>query len=162
VKPIRVYSQVEIEYLIHTEGDVGTTISICDLGHEGPSFHEATRYLKLFFDDIEFEVPVFGLGGPAELATEEQVREAIEFDQRHPVTNVHCYMGTSRSPAVALILMCSRSGPGKEDDAARSLFEQNSRFKPNEHVLKLGDRILGRDGAILQASRAAVGRVLRR
>lgn len=66
---------------------------------------------------------------------------------------VHCFAGVSRSPAVVYLLYCLWLGPGKEYKAMK-LTEQSAIFggiDPNTLIIKLGDKVLGRNGAMVGA-----------
>lgn len=118
--------------------------------------------LRLVFDDIESEGnPWTGYVGPS-LADAERI-VAFGRDIDHGNTLVHCAAGISRSAASLLILLADKVGPGREADAVKLLLEVRKRtadaglrdpdeiVRPNRRLVWLGDTVLGRGGALLEA-----------
>src|SRR6266498_709002 len=88
-------------------------------------------------------------------ATEGDVRSLIELAQylRSTVGKVliHCEAGISRSPAAALILYACWLGPGREGEAMEKVFTLRPIAKPNRRMVMLADKILGREGRLIDA-----------
>ena len=102
----------------------------------------APQHLRLRFDDIEAECE----GAPQEA----HVVEAFAF-ARSVQGNllVHCHAGISRSGAMAFALMAEAPGPGREEQALDELLKQRPIIVPNGRVVKIADRVMGRDGALV-------------
>lgn len=123
------------------------------------------RKLRLVFDDIESESAPNGYEGPSLQHARDVVRfsEALVDLVNPGVVLVHCAAGISRSSAATLILLAVLLGPGREADAVSRLVavkEQTARarlrapreiIRPNRRLVWLGDQVLGRDGALLDA-----------
>ena len=69
---------------------------------------------------------------------------------------VHCGLGISRSPAIALILACQKS-PGRESDVARSLRLLAPFVSPNPDVIDVADDLLNLRGELVRARKAMGG-----
>jgi predicted protein tyrosine phosphatase len=110
-------------------------------------FHRqpAPHHLVLGFEDVDDD----RLG--VVVATETQVRTALEFSRAHAQGSllIHCYHGLGRSTAVALAVLADRSGPGCEESSLQELLQQRPNATPNLVVVKLADAILGRAGALI-------------
>jgi predicted protein tyrosine phosphatase len=70
---------------------------------------------------------------------------------------VHCWAGISRSTAAAYILLCDRLGPGTEEKIAGRLRAAAPHAFPNPLLVAHADKILARDGRMIEAIRA-IGR----
>lgn len=94
------------------------------------------------------------------LPDEDHVRELIQFveswDRKQPMV-VHCYAGISRSTAGAFIALCVANPRRDEREIARRLRAAASSATPNARLVALADRLLGRDGRMIQAI-AEIGR----
>lgn len=109
-------------------------------------FHRkpAPAHLVLAFEDVDDET----LG--VRVATRDQVGEALAFARAHAADAllVHCFHGVGRSAAVALAILADRAGPGGEQAALDRLLAIRPEATPNLVVVKLADKILGRDGSL--------------
>src|SRR5215475_5416392 len=63
---------------------------------------------------------------------------------------VHCEAGVSRSPAAALIMYACWLGPGQEQEAMGRVLAQRPLAMPNPRMVELADKMLGRDGRLLE------------
>jgi predicted protein tyrosine phosphatase len=63
---------------------------------------------------------------------------------------VSCDYGASRSPALAYVLLADRLGAGNEHKAFNSIIDIRPEAVPNDMVVRLGDKILGRNGKLRQ------------
>lgn len=72
------------------------------------------------------------------------LRKTMEFARRFPDKNIliHCAMGVSRSPAVALGVIADRLGPGKEKEAVDELFRIAPECEPNMRVVEIMDDLV--------------------
>ncbi len=96
------------------------------------------RVHHALFDDAEAVVA----GNEHQLATSEDLASIFRFVDlvgREPLL-IHCQLGMSRSPAVALALICRRVAPRVEfmDDAVDILLSVRPKARPNLLVLRLG------------------------
>jgi len=119
-----------------------------------PSSIAAENHLFLGINDIV--EPMDGMVLPAE----DHVRELIAFvggwDRERPIV-VHCFAGISRSTAAAYITLCAVNPSRDEEEIAQQLRSASRFATPNPLIVALGDRLLGRDGRMIQAI-AAIGR----
>jgi predicted protein tyrosine phosphatase len=68
---------------------------------------------------------------------------------------LHCHAGISRSPAAAMILLARHLGPGRELEAAAEVFRVRPAACPNLALLRAGDELLNRQGALVAAAKEA-------
>jgi predicted protein tyrosine phosphatase len=107
--------------------------------------------LPLQFDDVAFRTWTDRLGKEWFGPNEDHLRRALEFwrDHRDASVAVHCNLGNSRSSAMAVILVADRLGPGQEAQAVDQLIASTSHpIAPNPFIIRMADRLLGRDGRI--------------
>lgn len=64
---------------------------------------------------------------------------------------VHCEAGVSRSSATALIMYACWLGPGCERAAMARVLAQRPIAAPNRRMVEIGDRLLGREGRLVEA-----------
>ncbi|MBA5779274.1 tyrosine protein phosphatase [Stappia sp. F7233] len=114
----------------------------------------AERHLFLGFNDIT--APAEGLTPPAEV----HVRSLIDFvrgwDRSQPIV-IHCWAGISRSTAGAFITACALSPRRDEMEIAQILRLASPSATPNARLVALADKVLDRDGRMIDAVRA-IGR----
>ncbi|MBX3500607.1 MAG: protein-tyrosine-phosphatase [Alphaproteobacteria bacterium] len=114
------------------------------LGSYGEIDHELVR-----FDDVVAEFPGFVACSEADvrriLALGERMREAGER-ARHLL--VHCHAGISRSTASAAVLM-AQFNPGRETEAFLRILDLRPHAWPNTRIVEFADRLLARNGALL-------------
>lgn len=107
------------------------------------------------FDHIDFEFLHFrdvAMPGP-ESCAEEHIARMLSFGERvHADPNsrllVNCHAGVSRSTAAAATLMAQHA-PGKEREAFMRLAEVRPAALPNNLIVQIADRMLGRNGALM-------------
>jgi predicted protein tyrosine phosphatase len=117
-------------------------------------FHRqpAPNLLVLKFVDLDFPPPPpHDERKELQLATREQVEQALAFDSPGESLLIHCHAGISRSTAVAYAILAARLGPGAEAAAIEALYSLQPNAVPNRHIVALADEILGRGGALLAA-----------
>ena len=78
------------------------------------------------------------------------------WDRSAPVV-IHCYAGVSRSTAAAFIAACLLDETRSEMSIARDIRERSPTATPNALMVKIADRLLGRDGRMIEAVRS-IGR----
>lgn len=84
------------------------------------------------------------------LATAQQIQDILDFTAPLASTDkllVHCQAGISRSTAVACGVLCQHGLSPSE--AVQYVLSIRPRAKPNQHVLKLFDEILGLEGKLM-------------
>jgi predicted protein tyrosine phosphatase len=114
-----------------------------------PAVIAAARHLKLKMNDIGFA----GTGtliAPSEAHVEQLIAFAKDWDQSAPLV-VHCWMGVSRSPAAAVIASLSLYPDQDEVELATRLRKVAPHATPNTRLIEIGDRLLQRDGRLVQA-----------
>jgi predicted protein tyrosine phosphatase len=114
-------------------------------------FDRVERKLRLQFADVNTEL------GPSE----EDVRQIILLAEslRSSCTGkvlVHCEAGVSRSSAAALIMYAYWLGPGRESEAMERVLAQRPIANPNRRMVEFADRLLGREGNLIEAIRKLI------
>lgn len=111
-------------------------------------FHEHPHppHLVLCFEDLDQPHP------PIVTATEGGIQAALDFARDRPDASllIHCHAGISRSTAIAIAIIADRLGPGREDEALSALLTLQPEAVPNLLVVQHADRLLGRNGALLE------------
>jgi Predicted protein tyrosine phosphatase len=128
----------------------GAVVTIEDPGQRNPlRFHHSPHpeHLVLKFEDIDFVDPTIAL------PREEHVLAVLDFGRKHAERDilVHCKAGIARSTAMALALLADRLGKGYEREAVDHLLNVRPEAIPNLVILGMTDRILERDGALVDA-----------
>ncbi len=121
---------------------------------ERPSAIAPERHLFVSVSDIV--VAEEGHILPAEAHLAELLAFVRAWDRRQPLV-IHCYAGVSRSTAAAYITACALREDYCEFALARALRERSPTATPNAAMIALADRMLGRDGRMIEAVRA-IGR----
>lgn len=112
------------------------------------------HHLFLGFNDIS--APVEGLVPPAEAHVRQLIDFILDWRGRTPMV-IHCWAGISRSTAGAFIGACTLFPDRNEMDLARVLRRASPSATPNSRLVELADRLLERDGRMVEAIRA-IGR----
>lgn len=115
-----------------------------------PDIRWNSDYLYLMLHDTVESAP------ERVLATESQISALIDFTHRWGGTRplvVNCYAGRSRSPA-ALIIVLAAMHSGRERQIVDMVANGAPHALPNQHVIELGDRLLGCDGRLIAAVEA--------
>ncbi len=102
--------------------------------------------LVLRFDDIQMPVDQWVA------ADDSHVRSALNFARQwdQPSLLIHCTAGISRSPAIALAVLADCYGKGREVDSIKELLKSAILCKPNKRVVEIADRLLVREGRLLE------------
>lgn len=120
-----------------------------------PAVISADRHLTLQMNDITFKGND-KLIAPDDVHVQTLIDFAREWDQSAPLL-VHCWMGVSRSPAAAIIVALAVK-PDEDDAILAARLRTVSPFAtPNARIIEIGDRLLGRNGALVSAVKA-IGR----
>lgn len=113
-----------------------------------PETIEEPNHLILSIDDIS--EPLDGYLLPAE----EHVTRLIDFvgnwDRSAPLV-VHCYAGISRSTAAAFVAACALNPRRDEVAIAKAIRHASPTASPNQRIVSLADRVLKRNGRMIQA-----------
>lgn len=64
---------------------------------------------------------------------------------------IHCHGGWCRAPAVALGIIATRLGPGREREAVEHLAAIHPPSTPNSLIVRIFDELLQREGTLYQA-----------
>ena len=157
IAPFRI-SVCGIEELTgHCETGVSHVLSILDPDWPVPeafgAFGEHAKLELRFHDVIEEDIP--GTSPPRE----EHVVELLAFGrdlmaEPPPEAHllVHCHAGVSRSTAAMALVLAQ----GLPDTAPERVFEEVLRIRPqawpNLRIVEMGDGLLGRNGALVDAA----------
>lgn len=109
------------------------------------------HWLQLEFHDI-----ITPLNEPEDvLATPKDILKVIDFasliSQCDGDVLIHCPVGISRSPAIALTIYAMLLGSGKEEDALALVLEARPQAVPNSWI-ELADEALGRAGKLVKVA----------
>jgi Predicted protein tyrosine phosphatase len=132
----------------HAAAGIDHVVSILDPDYPDPAcfrrYRQHRRVLYRFDDVIAARS---GVVAPAEAnvrAILDLGRTLLADKVKHVL--IHCHAGVSRSTAAAIILMI-QDNPGREEEAFSQLRSIRPRSWPNELMLTLAARLLGREGA---------------
>ena len=127
--------------------EVSCLVSIGEPEEAPPAgYRNARRKLRLLFADVEVEE-----SGPTEEHIIRIIRLANSLKPIGGKVLIQCGAGISRSAAAALIMYACWLGPGKERDAVEKVFTLRPIAKPNRRMVILADKILGREGRLIDA-----------
>ncbi len=119
--------------------------------HDSAAWPELTGvpHLRLEIDDVHRPCSGF------RHATAAHIRELAAFlEGWRPEAGerllAHCWAGSSRSTAAALIAMAVKR-PGREREAARMLRARAPQARPNGLMVRLADEVLGLQGRLVAA-----------
>jgi predicted protein tyrosine phosphatase len=132
---------------------VVTLMRDVELVRRPPSVEHAD-HLLLRLDDIS--EPIVGYTVPGEEHVAELLTFVRSWDRAAPLV-IHCYAGVSRSTAGAFVSACALNPRRPETEIARDIRRLSPTATPNIRIVRLADRILGRDGRMVAAVEA-IGR----
>jgi predicted protein tyrosine phosphatase len=112
------------------------------------------NHLVLRMDDIS--QPIDGYEEPADDHVIELLRFVRGWDRAAPLV-IHCYAGISRSTAGAYVTVCALNPHRNEGAVAKELRRLSSSASPNIRIVAIADRVLGRNGRMVEAV-TAIGR----
>jgi predicted protein tyrosine phosphatase len=93
---------------------------------------------------------------PAEDHVAQLIVFAQQWDRKAPIV-VHCFAGISRSTAAAFVIAGALNPHRDEAQIARAIRDASATAMPNTRIVAIADRLLERDGRMVQAV-AALGR----
>jgi predicted protein tyrosine phosphatase len=125
-------------------------ITLLDPQDDMPTPDEVSghRHLRLGMHDIVSASPM--RVPPDEQHVEELLAFARGWKRQQPML-IHCWAGISRSTASAFAIACMLDQPGREHDIAQRLRQRAAHAHPNMRIVAFADRILGRDGRMVDA-----------
>jgi len=147
---------------LHRQAGVTHVLSILDPGWPEPvefGLWEAhDRLLLRFYDVIE---PSDRMEPPGS----DHVAAILEFGRSLPKDRpvrllVHCHAGVSRSTASAILLLAQRNPARDPNEIVGEVARQRPQAWPNLRIVEIGDRLLGRGGALVAAARRHYRRVV--
>ncbi|MEL7528431.1 MAG: tyrosine phosphatase family protein [Pseudomonadota bacterium] len=112
------------------------------------------RHLFLAFNDIVEQIA--GLTPPNEKHIEDLLDFVSGWDRSAPLV-IHCWAGISRSTAGAYVAACALNPEADEYRLAALLRESSASATPNARLVAMADKLLGRDGRMIDAIRG-IGR----
>src|SRR5258706_10224391 len=127
-----------------------TLLRLIDRVQRPAAIHE-TNHLILGMDDIS--TPMDGYIHPAEEHVHDLITFVQRWDRRAPLV-MHCYAGISRSTAGAFISACALNPGRDEAGIARTIRGASKTAMPNLMLVGHADRILGRNGRMIDAVEA--------
>jgi predicted protein tyrosine phosphatase len=110
--------------------------------------------LLLRFHDVIDQGPTDWMAAPAS----DQVAAILQFGRSLPIDRpvrllVHCHAGVSRSTASAILLLAQRDAARDAGDIVDEIVRRRPQAWPNLRIIEIGDRLLGRGGALVEAAR---------
>jgi predicted protein tyrosine phosphatase len=109
------------------------------------------NHLILSIDDIEDELD--GMIAPAETHVADLLTFVQRWKREKPIV-VHCFAGISRSTAAAFITACAIAPERNEAEIANAIRAASVTAQPNPRIVNFGDKLLGRQGRMVDAVRA--------
>lgn len=132
-----------------------------DVARLTPAGIAKENHLQLFFDDFQHRLSddeeTLALAWDMQPPKLEHVEKLLQFVRSLPDDAkllIHCFIGYSRSPAAAFILVCDNLGPGKEKEAMQivqaSIYPNEREIAPNINFVALADKHLNRNGKMIE------------
>jgi len=113
-----------------------------------PSSVLEENHLMISMDDIV--EPADGFVAPSSAHIETALAFVRKWDRSAPLV-IHCYAGISRSTASAFMTACALNPDRDELSIARQIRAASPSAYPNRLIVSLADKVLGRDGRMLDA-----------
>jgi predicted protein tyrosine phosphatase len=138
--------------LQETVASTGARHVVSLLGREDNLSRPATilpeNHLWLQVHDIS--APLEGYVTPETEHVEQLILFVRRWRRDTPLV-VHCYAGVSRSTAAAFVSVCALNPRSEERTIASALRRASPTATPNLRIVALADRLLGRDGRMIEA-----------
>ncbi len=149
---IHVCSLSRMHHVVETTGAEHVVTLIRDTSRvTRPKLIREENHLVLSIDDIEDDLD--GMIAPAETHVAELLSFVERWKREKPIV-VHCFAGISRSTAAAFITACAIQPESDEAAIARAIRAASVTAQPNPRIVKFGDKLLGRNGRMVEAVRA--------
>jgi len=113
-----------------------------------PSHIAPQNHLVLSVDDII--MPMDGYTLPANDHVERLINFVTTWDRKTPMV-MHCFAGISRSTAGAYVAACALNPQRDEMQIAWDIRRASRTAQPNSRIVSIADRLLKRDGRMMQA-----------
>jgi predicted protein tyrosine phosphatase len=113
-----------------------------------PTHIAPENHLVLAVDDIT--APMDGYTAPAHEHVQRLVDFVTAWDRQAPMV-VHCFAGISRSTAGAYVAACALNPKRDEMQIAWDIRRASRTAQPNARIVSIADRLLKRDGRMVQA-----------
>jgi predicted protein tyrosine phosphatase len=131
-------------------------VSLINLGTPVPRPEAISAENHLFIGINDITEAQEGMVLPDELHVRQLIAFAATWDRASPMV-IHCFAGISRSTAAAVTTLALLAPGRDERDIALSLRAASPTATPNARIVALADRLLGRDGRLIEAI-AGIGR----
>ena len=140
---------------LHRQAGVSHVLSILNPDWPEPSefslWQRHDRLMLRFYDVIDRTGAMAPPGA-------DHVAAILEFGRELPIDRpvhllVHCHAGVSRSTAAALLLLAQRDPARDPGDIVDEIVRRRPQAWPNLRIIEIGDRMLGRHGALVEAAR---------
>lgn len=118
---------------------------------ERPAHIAPQNHLVLSLDDIT--MPMDGYVAPGDQHVQRLIDFVGQWDRSTPMV-VHCFAGISRSTAGAFVAACALSPARDEHEIAWDIRRASPTAQPNLRIVTIADRLLKRDGRMVQAIEA--------
>jgi predicted protein tyrosine phosphatase len=125
-------------------------VSMMDPGSAFPELGSAyaDRHLRLSFHDVHEAAT--NRTAPAATHVQELIRFVRGWERRAPLL-IHCRAGIGRSTAAAYVAACLLSPAVSELEIAVTLRRASPLARPNETLVCIADRVMGRNGRMSEA-----------
>jgi predicted protein tyrosine phosphatase len=146
---------------LHRRAGVTHVLSILDPGWPEPVefdlWDRHDRLMLRFYDVIDDGAP----HPPGSDHVAAILRFGLGLPKDRPVRLlVHCHAGVSRSTASAILLMAQRDPARDPNEIVDEVARQRPQAWPNLRIVEIGDRLLGRGGALVEAVRGHYRQVI--
>ena len=128
-------------------------LTLLDPGTEMATPRNLPAKRRLRLDVYDIVEPMAGMEPPTSDVVARILDFGREWDAAQPML-IHCFAGISRSTAAAFVLACARSPEADERRIALALRRAAPHAHPNRRIVGLADRLLERDGRMIEAVEA--------
>jgi predicted protein tyrosine phosphatase len=139
---------------LHAGSGMTHVVSILDPEWPEPeafALYDRHERLRLRFHDVIDEDPMIEIEAPQLHHVEAILQFGDALDGARLL--VHCHAGISRSTAATMLLL-AQADPARDPDLiVAEIVERRPKAWPNLRMVELGDALLGRRGALVQAAR---------
>ena len=143
------------ELRLHRNAQVSHVLSILDPAFPAPDVfgdYGAHMRLELRFDDIIHEQEKLRAPQMADVEALLGFGRALDAEPAAHLL-VHCHMGISRSTASTALLVAQKCPGAAANDIFNELLKIRPQIWPNLRLIEMGDKMLGRNGAMIAGLR---------